>query len=575
MLKVLELRAQLEEAQAAAEAHRSLRPDFAARRSAHAARKTATEKRVDETQDDASDEELAAMEAEVEAVKAEGAAIDAEEASANEAFEAEQGRLDAAAEDLERQIAELENTQQRSNDAAQTAAENHKGGTSMHQFRSAQLATRAAREQFFMTESSKAFLERVKAYGSNSRALEGVGKVIPPEWNEVLREELPGASKLLKYVRYSHLKGDGRQPIVLSTGEAIWIDAVGTLNETSMAFGDVEYDAYAVGSYIAIPNIYLASNSLIDLGEEVMSGLINAVGVAYDKAMIYGTNVKMPLGVVTRLAQTSDPSDQSINYPFVDLHSTHIITAASNKHGADFFLELGAARKVLKKSNYPAPHGIVWCMNSTTHATVDMEAIYANVLAVGTGAADASVMPVLKGAVEELEFIPDDNIVVGFFDFYGLADRDGGEFGASEHPFWIQNRTCFKGVQYADGMPLLPAAFAVIGINGTNPTTSLTFAPDYANKNMNSLTVTAAAHGSTSGKTVLTVAGKADNSNTLKYKVGLERLGIGTVTDNTWTDLTSGSTGITAAAGTWITVAELDSAGKVVGLGYVTSVPKA
>ena len=214
-------------------------------------------------------------------------------------------------------------------------------------------------------------------------------------------------------------------------------------------------------------------------------------------------------------------------------------------------------------------------MNSTTHAAVDVEALEVNMNALGTPNADASYMPVIKGVVEELEFIPDDNIIFGLFDLYAYDERKGGTIKGSDIPFFLKDQTVYKGVSYGDGMPLVPSAFGLIGINGVTPSTSVTFAPDYANMDMNSLTVTAAAHGSTSGKTVLTVSGKKDNADTLKYKVTLERLTTGLKPDNTWADLTSGSTAITAAAGTWITVAELDANGKVVGAGYVQSVPKA
>lgn len=574
MLKIVKLRAQLDEARTAAASHKASRPDFVSRRAALDKRKADAEKRVDEMADETADEELNATEAEVAAIEAEGAALNAEEAAFDaEAFEAEQGRLDAAVTDLERQIAEIENGQRRTENTKNTAREE---GLSMYKYRSAALATREAREKFFTSDTSKAFLERFKAQGEENRAVSNVGKVIPAEWLDVLREELPGVSKLLKYVRYAKLKGDGRQPITTAIPEAVWIDAVDALNEATLGFGDVEYDCYALGAYIAIPNLYLKSDSLVDLGNEIMIGLINACGVGCDKAILYGTNTKMPLGVVTRLAQTSDPSDQSINYPWADLHSSNVFTVSSDRKGADFFRELANAKKALKKKGYPAPHGIVWCMNSSTHAAVDAEAIYANVLAVGTAADGTDYMPVLKGVVEELDFIPDNNIVVGYFDFYGFVEREGAEFGYSEHPFYLKNRTVFKGVMYADGMPLVPAAFAVIGIGSTSPTTTgLSFAPDYANLDVNVLTVTAAAHGSTSGKTVLTVSGKAAEANTLKYKVGLEQPAVGTTPDNTWESLTSGSTGITAAAGTWITVAELDASGKVVGVGFVTSVPKA
>ena len=92
---------------------------------------------------------------------------------------------------------------------------------------------------------------------------------------------------------------------------------------------------------------------------------------------------------------------------------------------------------------------------------------------------------------------------------------------------------------------------------------------------MNTLTVTAA-NGGTSGKTVLTVTGTvAQSSPVLKYQIGDVMPGVGTEHVGTWDSHTSGSTAITAAAGTVITVIELDANGLIVSRGSVLSNPKA
>lgn len=576
-LKVLELREQLDAAKLAAVEHRNSRPDFASRHTALEQRRSDLDKRIDALPEDAPDTVRAEIDSAVTQIETDAAALkDAENAFDSAAFDSEQERLDSSVKELERQIAEIEERNEPVPvPQAQIKNTDKEVRTHMHRFISSAMQTRESREAFMNREDSKKFIAAVRAIGNEGRSVENVDKVIPGVWLDVLREEMPGASKLLKYCRYNKVRGNARQPMTTTVPEAIWFEATKYLNGASLGFADVEYDSYGVGCYIAIPNLYLASDSVVDLGTEIMESLIGALAVGMDKAILYGNNTKMPLGVVTRIAQTSDPSDPSINFPWVDIHSTNVITISADTTGAAFFKSLVGAKKVCKKKRHATPHGFVWLMNSTTHAAVDAEGVYANVLALGVNSDGTAYMPVIKGAIEELEFIPDNNIVCGYFDLYGVAEREGGEIGKSDLPLYLQNATVYKAVTYADGMPLEPAAFAVIGIGGTNPTTSLSFAPDYANMDMNTLTVTAAAHGSTSGKTVLTVSGKLANANTLKYKIGLEGPAIGTALDNTWTSLTSGSTAITAAAGTWITVAELDANSNVVGIGYVQSIPKA
>ena len=61
----------------------------------------------------------------------------------------------------------------------------------------------------------------------------------------------------------------------------------------------------------------------------------------------------------------------------------------------------------------------------------------------------------------------------------------------------------------------------------------------------------------------------------LKYRLGTPTVNVGDALTGTWTDLTSGTTQITAAAGKKITVVELDGNNRVVSSGTVVSVPKA
>ena len=124
-----------------------------------------------------------------------------------------------------------------------------------------------------------------------------------------------------------------------------------------------------------------------------------------------------------------------------------------------------------------------------------------------------------------------------------------------------------------DGKPVFANAFVVINFNNTSPTTTATFAEDYANTDLGTLTVTAAA-GGTAGKTVLTVTGTEASGTTLKYKIGDIDLTEGQKLGTGWTSLTSGTTNIEAAAGTVITVAELDGNSRVIKRGDVISVPK-
>lgn len=90
-------------------------------------------------------------------------------------------------------------------------------------------------------------------------------------------------------------------------------------------------------------------------------------------------------------------------------------------------------------------------------------------------------MPVIGGDIEVLSFIPDNVIIGGYFDLYLLAERAGEKFAQSEHVRFIQDQTVLKGTARYDGKPVIAEAFVAIGIKGTTPNATMSFAPDTAN----------------------------------------------------------------------------------------------
>ena len=122
--------------------------------------------------------------------------------------------------------------------------------------------------------------------------------------------------------------------------EAVWTEAVKSLSELSFAFNDVEVDGYKVGGFVAIANSTL-EDSDIALATEIIQGLGQAIGFALDKAVLYGTGTKMPLGAMTRLAQAEAPAQYPTTArPWEKLSETNIVSIAAAKTGVAFFKEL-------------------------------------------------------------------------------------------------------------------------------------------------------------------------------------------------------------------------------------------
>lgn len=407
-------------------------------------------------------------------------AVDAEV----EQFEADRKENDDAIEGLERAIGDIEKELEDEERAQETepvapkapAPEMREVNYTMN--RRIKDMSIQERDAFFNRDEVKGWLGEVRSCIKEKRAMTNVGLTIPEVFLGILKENIIDYSKLYKHVNVRQIGGDGRAVIMGTIPEAVWTDCCANLNELDLVFNDFEVECWKVGGYFAVCNANL-EDSDVDLASEIITALGQAIGLALDKAILYGTGARMPLGVVARLAQTAAPAD----YPatartWVDLHTSNIKSIAAATTGAALIAEIvadfGAAKGAYSRGEK------VFAMNETTYTKLAAATV--------TTAADGSIvtgvfdrMPVIGGAIEVLNFIPDNVIIGGYFDLYLLAERAGQKFATSEHVRFLQDQTVFKGTARYDGGPAIAEGFVAIGIGGTTPNATMTFAPDAAN----------------------------------------------------------------------------------------------
>lgn len=336
---------------------------------------------------------------------------------------------------------------------------------------------RQQRDAFLAREEVKDFLRRVRELGREKRAVTGADLTVPTVMLGLIRDNISRYSKLISKVNLQNVPGTARQTIMGTVPEAVWTEACATLNELALGFNQVEVDGYKVGGFIPFCNAILEDSDL-NLASEIVDALGQAIGYASDKAIVYGTGKKMPLGVVTRLAQTAKPDGWGTNAPdWKDLSTSNLQTITGKTGIAlyqDMVLSAGAA-----KSNY-SRGGLTWVMNERTKANLTAQAM--SVSAAGAiVSAQGDTMPVLGGSIVTLDFVPVGDIIYGYFDLYLLAQRAGAQLAQSEHVRFIEDQTVFKGTARYDGMPVFGEAFGAMNIAGEAPTTSVPFAPDLAN----------------------------------------------------------------------------------------------
>lgn len=338
----------------------------------------------------------------------------------------------------------------------------------------------AQRNEIVAQEDVRSFFAQLRSMRGAQAALQGGDLTIPVIFLDLIAENMYRYSKLLNRIRVRDVSGQARQTVAGLVPEAVWTEMCAQINELTFAFNQVTLDGWKVAGFIPVCNSLLEDSDL-NLAGIIVEMLSEAIGLAMDKAILYGKGAgyHMPMGIVTRLAQTSQPESYPTNFrPWEDLHTSNIKSISADATGTAFWAALQLA--AIPAYNRYARGEMFWAMNSKTYGKLKAKAIATDI----NGAFVAMVggtLPIISGDIDILEFMPDNDIVGGFGDLYLLGLRRDMTIEASREVQFIQDNTVFKGKMRADGVPVIAEAFVAININGSTPATSMTFAADGAN----------------------------------------------------------------------------------------------
>ena len=420
-----------------------------------------------------------------EAVNAEIEKFEADKTAHEEAKQ----QLSADIEGIEAEIAEIERNAPVPPAPEKKTKKTERGDMHMEiNIRSLPMTRRAfdalpveQRNTIIAQDDVKTFLGQLRGMRGQSRAVTGAELTIPVVFLELISENMFRYSKLLNRVRIRYVNGQARQTIAGTVPEAVWTEMCGAINELNFVFNQVTLDGYKVAGYVPVCNSLLDDND-INLASWIVEMLSESIGYAMDKAILYGKGsaARMPLGIVTRLAQETQPSDYPANAPaWQDLHESNILQiGGADVTGAEFWSALMTATGATYTRYNRGT--MFWAMNSKTYATLKSKLITFT----ATGDIVANLfgsLPIVTGDIDVLEFIPDGDIIGGYGDLYLLAMRSGMMIESSYEVQFLQDNTVFRAKQRADGMPVIPGAFVAININNQAVTTAMDFAADTAN----------------------------------------------------------------------------------------------
>lgn len=464
-LRQIVLAQRIQQRQASMQALVSHREELRKRREALAAREEELTQAVDEVTEETPQEDRDALDAQVNQWEQDDKALQTEENENETAISQEQNAID----DLQKELDEINARGTAKPAKPEQKPEERKERTTMSKYNTRRLwfgMDHQERDAFIAREDVKEFAARVKQMIAEKRAVTGAELTVPTVVMPLIRQVAAEASKLLKHVNAQRISGKGRQNVMGLIPEAIWTEACGKINEIDLTVGVVELDGYKVGAFVPLCNA-LKEDSDLDLITEVANAIGKAIGLAVDKAILYGTGVKMPKGIVTALAADETLAD------------THVVAITGKTDTALFKALIEAAG--VTESEYTSGE-MFWAMNNKTRTR-----LVSNSVSISAAGAIVSgvenTMPVIGGAIETLAFIPDDVIIGGYGDMYVVVERADTTIAVSEHYRFVEDQTVVKGTARYDGVPVILSAFVAIGINGNTPTAAdVTFAADTANQ---------------------------------------------------------------------------------------------
>lgn len=519
---------------------------------------------------EAESENLAKREADLQEAIAEAETEEEQRAceEAVDAYEADRSANTAAIADLDAEIRELENAlaaEEAAQDttpptapvpAAESEKRNNREEINMPETRTVRHF--GLTDEILRREDNAAFLREVRSCIKEKRALTNAGLLVTDTFLGIIRENVINYSKLYRHCFVRNLKGAGKLAVMGTVPEAIWTACCGILNEIDLTFSQVQVDCNKVAAFIPVCNATL-EDSDIALAAEIIQALLISLGKGLDKAILFGTGSGMPLGVYTRLAQTSQPAGYPANAPaWVDLHTSNMFTIANSVTGVSLFQTIMLDAAVM--SGKYSRENITWVMNETTYKYLKAQGMNVNAAGAIVSAVEGE-MPAVGGTIEVLDFVPNYEIIAGYFDLYLLADRQGMRVESTELARYVEDETIFRAKGRYDGLPVIANAFAVFAINSAS-LQSVSFDVDLANTpayvmlNKAAAAVTAATganHTAQLKATVLNIRGEELKGQTITWASGTAAKA--TVSDaGLVTGVSAGSSVITASCGEAVAV---------------------
>ncbi len=443
--------------------------ETAARRAAWKVREAQAIAALDEMDDNTTEEERTAFKTEADEIEREDGEITSDE----QAHAKRSGEIDTEINTLKAELAEIEKRSaeaERKPDTPTINTTKREVNINMRRFNPEyrERCVTLAKEP-----EMKEFCRGMRDIAQ--RGITNISLSVPTVALPLLQQKIDEYSKLTPYVDEKPIRGEGRQNLLAAIPEAVWVESSGSFSELDTNLAQVRMDGGKVVGYIPVPNPYL-EDADEDLAAIIMDMLGQSIGLAKDKAILYGNGTNMPVGIATRLLASTKPAWWDDKMPeFTNLSATNIGKATASSTGLKLMQEAFSILGLAKPVYNVAGGGVFWAMNPTTWTKIKVETMSFNAAGAVVAGVNAE-MPVIGGAIVPLDFIPAGVIIGGYGSHYEMGQRRNVEVKKSEHARFIEDQTVFAASARYDGKPLAGEAFAAFSIDSAVAVTNVAMA---------------------------------------------------------------------------------------------------
>lgn len=280
----------------------------------------------------------------------------------------------------------------------------------------------------------------------------GAELVIPDIVVNRIRERIGDFTTL--YPLVDKITAGGRVKLILDVdaGEATWLDQRGALPENDDSeLTAVEFDGFKVGRVVYIDNALL-EDSIINLDDYLTKRIARSIAKAVDKAIAVGegSTAKQPEGIIPNIPKgnkvTAEPT-----YVEIIPHLGKIDT------GEDASGEIVAVMH--RQTYYARIATLTLHVNSEGKDVVQLPNL---------------AQPNFLGLrVVFNNYVPQDKIIFGDYEYYTLIERENTRVDMSGHYKFREDQTAVRGVGRYDGKPVKPEAFVEVTLEeATEETTA-------------------------------------------------------------------------------------------------------